>query len=127
MPHAMVPTHRGSVAARDGRGRRSGETLTTPDADRLDRLFADFAPAGPVPLYHQLALRLEAAIRSGALPPGARLEGEVQLAARLHLARGTVRHAIQSLVDKGLVERRRGSGTRVVDPTASARERARPR
>ncbi|GAA4102558.1 MULTISPECIES: GntR family transcriptional regulator [Actinomadura] len=70
----------------------------------------------PVPLYFQLAQQLEEAIRSGALPPGTRLENEMELAARCRLSRPTVRQAIQHLVDKGLLVRRRGVGTQVVQP-----------
>ncbi|MFV0132519.1 GntR family transcriptional regulator [Streptomyces sp. HMX87] len=68
----------------------------------------------PVPLYHQLAQQLEAAIEHGGLAPGDRLGNEVDLSARLGLSRPTVRQAIQSLVDKGLLVRRRGVGTQVV-------------
>ena len=70
----------------------------------------------PVPLYHQVAEHLEHAISSGALPPGTLLLNEVELAERLNLSRPTMRRAIQSLVDKGLMVRRRGIGTRVVQP-----------
>jgi len=68
----------------------------------------------PVPLYHQVASQIEAAIDSGDLPVGARLDNEIELAARLGLSRPTVRQAIGSLVDKGLVVRKRGAGTQVV-------------
>ncbi|WP_344396475.1 GntR family transcriptional regulator [Actinomadura alba] len=68
----------------------------------------------PVPLYFQLAQQLEAAIRDGVLAPGTRLENEVLLAHRCGLSRPTVRHAIQHLVDKGLLVRKRGVGTQVV-------------
>jgi GntR family transcriptional regulator len=68
----------------------------------------------PVPLYHQLAQQLEAAIERGALAPGDLLGNEVDLSVRLGLSRPTVRQAIQSLVDKGLLVRRRGVGTQVV-------------
>jgi DNA-binding GntR family transcriptional regulator len=68
----------------------------------------------PVPLYFQVASQIEAAIDSGALPVGARLDNEIDLAGRLGLSRPTVRQAIGSLVDKGLVIRRRGAGTQVV-------------
>lgn len=68
----------------------------------------------PVPLYFQLAQQLEAAIERGALTPGSLLGNEIELAARLGLSRPTVRQAIQSLVDKGLLVRRRGVGTQVV-------------
>jgi len=67
-----------------------------------------------VPLYFQLAEQLEAAIAEGALTPGSRLENEVQLADRCGLSRPTVRQAIQHLVDKGLLVRKRGVGTQVV-------------
>ncbi|MGW0792417.1 GntR family transcriptional regulator [Streptomyces sp. NPDC002911] len=68
----------------------------------------------PVPLYYQLAQQLEAAIEHGRLAPGSLLGNELELAARLGLSRPTVRQAIQSLVDKGLMVRRRGVGTQVV-------------
>lgn len=68
----------------------------------------------PVPLYHQLAQQLEAAIEHGVLAPGNLLGNEVDLSVRLGLSRPTVRQAIQSLVDKGLLVRRRGVGTQVV-------------
>lgn len=70
--------------------------------------------ASPVPLYYQVASQIEAAIDSGELPVGARLDNEVELAATLGLSRPTVRQAIGSLVDKGLVVRKRGAGTQVV-------------
>ncbi|MFI1015202.1 GntR family transcriptional regulator [Streptomyces sp. NPDC020965] len=68
----------------------------------------------PVPLYYQLSQQLEAAIERGALTPGSLLGNEIELAGRLGLSRPTVRQAIQSLVDKGLLVRRRGVGTQVV-------------
>ncbi len=68
----------------------------------------------PVPLYFQLSQQLEAAIEHGSLTPGSLLGNEIELAARLGLSRPTVRQAIQSLVDKGLLVRRRGVGTQVV-------------
>jgi GntR family transcriptional regulator len=70
--------------------------------------------ASPVPLYFQLARQLEQAIEDGALTPGSLLGNEIELAARLGLSRPTVRQAIGSLVDKGLLVRRRGVGTQVV-------------
>ena len=68
----------------------------------------------PVPLYFQMAEQLEAAIAAGELAPGTRLENELQLADRCGLSRPTVRQAIQHLVDKGLLVRKRGVGTQVV-------------
>lgn len=67
-----------------------------------------------VPLYHQVAEQIQEAIGSGDLPPGARLDNEIALADRLGLSRPTMRRAIQELVDKGLLVRKRGVGTQVV-------------
>jgi DNA-binding GntR family transcriptional regulator len=70
--------------------------------------------SSPVPLYYQLAQAIEAAIRDGELAPGDRFENELALAKRLTLSRPTTRRAIQELVDKGLLVRKRGVGTQVV-------------
>ncbi|WP_240926399.1 GntR family transcriptional regulator [Streptomyces sp. JB150] len=80
----------------------------------LDAVRLTLDRTSPVPLYHQLARQLEEAIEQGALAPGNLLGNETGLAARLGLSRPTVRQAIQSLVDKGLLVRRRGVGTQVV-------------
>jgi len=77
-------------------------------------LFADLDRTGPVPLWYQVSSRLENEITSGRLPAGSRLENEIGLGERLGLSRPTIRRAIQELVDKGLVVRRRGIGTQVV-------------
>ncbi|MBX9422012.1 GntR family transcriptional regulator [Streptomyces lateritius] len=71
----------------------------------------------PVPLYFQLATQLEDAVANGTLTPGTLLGNEIDLATRLGLSRPTVRQAIQTLVDKGLLVRRRGIGTQVVHST----------
>ena len=77
-------------------------------------IFIDLERSGPIPLYFQVATRIEKAILDGTLPPGSRLENEIALGDRLGLSRPTVRRAIQDLVDKGLLVRRRGIGTQVV-------------
>lgn len=80
----------------------------------VDDVLADLDRTGPVPLYFQVSSMLEAAIRSGGIPAGARLENEIAIGQRLGLSRPTIRRAIQELVDKGLLVRRRGIGTQVV-------------
>jgi DNA-binding GntR family transcriptional regulator len=70
--------------------------------------------SSPVPLYFQLAQQLETAIYDGRLAPGSRIDTEVELARQLRLSRPTVRQAMDYLVDKGVIARRRGAGTRVV-------------
>lgn len=69
----------------------------------------------PVPLYHQLAEQLAAAIDTGVLKPGDSFENELSLADRLELSRPTVRRAIVELVTRGLLVRRRGIGTTVAN------------
>ncbi len=86
----------------------------TPGLDALPRFAVD--RSSPVPLYFQVAQYLEDAIHSGAVPTGTLFQNEVDLAASLGLSRPTMRRAMQHLVDKGLVTRRRGIGTRVVQP-----------
>lgn len=70
----------------------------------------------PIPLYHQLADILMAGIRSGDYPPGARIPSEPQLAKDYGIGRPTVRQAIDVLVRKRMLLRRRGSGTYVRAP-----------
>ncbi|QGN31490.1 GntR family transcriptional regulator [Microlunatus sp. Gsoil 973] len=79
--------------------------------------------ASPVPLYHQLAQAIEAAIASGELVPGDRLENELSLTSRLGLARPTARQAIGELARKGLVVRKRGVGTQVLSAQISRETR----
>jgi DNA-binding GntR family transcriptional regulator len=70
----------------------------------------------PVPMYYQVAQQLEHAIETGELAPGARLDGELALADQLGVSRPTLRRAIEYLVDRGYLVRRRAVGTQVVHP-----------
>lgn len=88
--------------------------MAQPEQQLPLELFLDLDRSGPVPLYYQVSNRLERAIREELLPAGSRLENEVALGQRLGLSRPTIRRAIQELVDKGLLVRRRGIGTQVV-------------
>nr|WP_244177185.1 GntR family transcriptional regulator [Streptomyces albus] len=103
----MVKRDGGRTGERAGgrAGERAGAASSLPLG--VDR-------GSPVPLYFQLARQLEELIERGRLAPGSLLGNEIELAARLGLSRPTVRQAIQSLVDKGLLVRRRGVGTQVV-------------
>ena len=69
-----------------------------------------------VPLYSQIAEALAALILDGTLAPGTRIEDEVSMARRLEVSRPTTRQALQRLVDRGLISRRRGAGTVVTSP-----------
>jgi GntR family transcriptional regulator len=75
-------------------------------AIRIDR-------TSPIPLYFQVTAQLEAAIDAGVLAPGDRLPNEIDLADTLGLSRPTMRRALEELVDKGLLVRKRGYGTEV--------------
>jgi len=70
----------------------------------------------PVPLYYQVESMLEHAIRDGQYPTGELLDSEFDLAATLSVSRLTLRRAIDTLVNQGLLARERGVGTRVVAP-----------
>jgi GntR family transcriptional regulator len=70
----------------------------------------------PVPMYYQVAQQLEHAIETGELAPGTRLAGELALADQLGVSRPTLRRAIEYLVDRGYLVRRRAVGTQVIHP-----------
>lgn len=77
---------------------------------RLDR-------SSRIPLYFQVAEQMERAIVSGVLRSGDKISNEITLAGELGLSRPTMRQAIQLLVDKGMLVRKRGVGTQVVRST----------
>ena len=81
-------------------------------ADTAEHILLD--RSSPVPLYHQVAEQLERAIYDGHLKAGDRISDEISLATALGLSRPTMRQAIQVLVDKGMLVRKRGVGTQVV-------------
>ena len=84
------------------------------DAPVVRQLDITLERNSPVPLYYQLAQYIEHAINAGDLAPGDRIENELSLTSRLGLSRPTARQAIQELVNKGLLVRKRGVGTQVV-------------
>jgi GntR family transcriptional regulator len=63
----------------------------------------------------RIYLLLKERIAAGDLGPGARLPGEPTLAAEQGVSRVTVRRALDRLADEGLVQRRVGAGTFVID------------
>lgn len=67
----------------------------------------------PIPLYHQLSDIITEQIRSGKYKPGEVIPPETGIAKQYKVGRPTVRQAMDVLVRKGLVERKRGSGTYV--------------
>src|SRR6516225_11437832 len=67
-----------------------------------------------VPLHVQIELHLRNLISHPPYSLGALLPDELTLASRLGVSRGTVRNSILKLVHQGLLERRKGVGTKVV-------------
>lgn len=63
-----------------------------------------------------LAASLEKLIRDGTIPHGERLPAERDLAAQLGVSRASLRTSLRELELKGMVDRRPGRGTVVLDP-----------
>src|SRR5260370_41199639 len=68
------------------------------------------------PLYERVESVLAADIADGSLRPAAQLPPEEGLIERFNVSRTAVRKAIQNLIERGLVEVRRGKGTFVPQP-----------
>jgi GntR family transcriptional regulator len=71
--------------------------------------------SSPVPLYFQISRLIEEAVDRGDLMPGERLPNEIEFAESLAISRPTMRKALDDLVDKGLLTRKQGVGTRVAN------------
>jgi GntR family transcriptional regulator len=69
----------------------------------------------------QVLRRIEADITTGQLQPGSRLAPERELAARLGVARNTLRRALVTLGTKGLIQARGRGGWVVVGPGVTER------
>ncbi|MFF8589904.1 GntR family transcriptional regulator [Streptomyces sp. NPDC015220] len=65
-------------------------------------------------VYVRVADQVEAEIRSGRLPKGARLPNERDMGAEYGVAPGTARRAVQELRDRGLVTTLPNKGTYVL-------------
>jgi DNA-binding GntR family transcriptional regulator len=95
--------------------------MTSIERPLPEEVFSGLDREGPVPLYAQVAERFESLIANGTLPSGTRLENEIAMGERFGLSRPTMRRAIQVLVDKGLLVRRRGVGTQIVHGSITRR------
>ncbi|WP_373266924.1 GntR family transcriptional regulator [Hungatella hathewayi] len=63
--------------------------------------------------YEQIAGILENKIRSGEWQIGQKIPGELALAGEFHVGRSTIRETLNILQQKGMVDKRHGSGTYV--------------
>jgi DNA-binding FadR family transcriptional regulator len=90
------------------------------------RAVALFKPVQPPTAFEQTVERLASAIKLGFLPPGSQLPPERELARQLEISRTTLRQALTTLTQSGLVTTARGrsGGTFVADPLPTP---ARPR
>jgi GntR family transcriptional regulator len=86
--------------------------VTVPDVNDLAPLVTT---AAGVPLHHQMFLVLHDEIVRGALDPGDALPSEQSMCDQFGVSRITVRRALSDLADAGLIERRRGVGSFVLD------------
>jgi GntR family transcriptional regulator, transcriptional repressor for pyruvate dehydrogenase complex len=89
---------------------------------------AVFEPVSRPSMFEETVERLGTAIRVGLLPPGTQLPPERELADQLGISRSTLRHALTTLVQSGLLAsaRGRGGGTFVAPrPPLAAGEEAR--
>ncbi|HYF49101.1 MAG TPA: substrate-binding domain-containing protein [Planctomycetota bacterium] len=80
----------------------------------ISEVEGELAPAAPV--YQRLATKLRAAIVSRRLAPGFALPDERELASALKLSRGTVRKALETLIEEKLIVRQHGRGSFVAQP-----------
>ena len=71
-----------------------------------------------LPLYEQIADKIESRITSEEYENGARLPSEQQLGEELGVSRTNIREALKLLKERGLVETRTGSGAYVTKPEA---------
>ncbi|MGE4322000.1 MAG: GntR family transcriptional regulator [Sphingobium sp.] len=69
---------------------------------------------GGIPLYQQIFLTLRDDIMSGSRPAGSIIPTEHEIAAQFDVSRITARRALDELAARGLVERKRRIGTRVI-------------
>jgi GntR family transcriptional regulator len=75
---------------------------------------------GRLPLYARLRDQLASRIANGEWSPGDTIPSENRLAEEYGVALATMRMALKQLVDEGLLERRRGTGTFVKQPAFRA-------
>jgi GntR family phosphonate transport system transcriptional regulator len=69
--------------------------------------------ASGVALWRQVADGIERGIANGTYGPGEKLPGEIEIAETYRVNRHTVRRALATLAERGLVRAERGSGTYV--------------
>src|SRR6202790_702869 len=98
--------------------------------DALPRLFHAMTmqdTGSGVALWRQVADGIERGIADGSFAAGERLPGEMEIAETYRVNRHTVRRALATLAERGLVRAERGSGTYVEAPRLAYPLRSRTR
>lgn len=90
-------------------------TVETDTTDLLKRAMRREMEQNGATKRQALRVAIVWAINSGALPAGLRIPAETELARDLEVSTGTVQTALGQVQDLGLIRRRRGDGTRVLD------------
>ncbi len=73
------------------------------------------------PIYAEVTAELRRRIETGRYPVGGRLPIEVELSQEFEVSRSTIRMALAALEEARLIERKQGSGTRVLARRAPVR------
>ena len=82
-------------------------------------------PQRSEPLYLQVLNYLKERIADGTYSANTAMPSELELIEMLQVSRPTVRHAMQILIEEGLVERAPGRGTFIVEKTSAIKQRPR--
>jgi len=87
-------------------------------------MFIRIETTSGVPISRQIADQIRSHAVSGVLAPGDRLPSVRQLAKDLAVNQNTILHVYERLTAEGLLERRQGDGTYVVDTLPRGRAKA---
>jgi DNA-binding GntR family transcriptional regulator len=79
--------------------------------DSVSSYGSGVSTSSSIPLYYQLYMILKRGVRDRALEPGTRFPSEEAIASHFRVSRPTANRAIQEMIDRGWLVRRRGRGT----------------
>lgn len=89
--------------------------------DNFSLIESDFVFPQRLTLFEQVSKTLAEMICHGKWAPGEMLPNEIELAHSFNVSQGTMRRALNLLVDKGALIRRQGKGTFVAEMRALMR------
>lgn len=89
----------------------SQTTDLAPRDEAVPTIHVELQREAPAPLHEQISVALRRNITRGAWPPHMRLPAEPDLADALAVSRGTIRRALRTLIEEGLLVQVRGRGT----------------